>query len=107
MKSIVGEASSSKPSQVYGDGLRSLSDNAIATMGSKETITRCLRYQKSKRLPKEPQITADLIVPELYQLTGENIPEEFLIFDNGNDAVHRIMIFSNRHQLKVLAESQR
>ena len=58
-------------------------------------------------MPKYPQLIEEFILSDYFQTAGEKEAHNFLIFDNGNHALNRIIIFSNHHQLRILAESER
>ena len=58
-------------------------------------------------MPKDPQSMEEFIIPDYFQATGKQEAHNFLIFDNGNQALNRIIIFSNHYQLRILAESER
>ncbi|CAN7977149.1 unnamed protein product [Ixodes persulcatus] len=96
---------SEPPSKLLAQALCSSSAAVRANLGSLETVRRDLRQQRSRLRPAEPESTAKLEVDGIWATTGGEVPQPFLIYDNGSERRDRMLVFASSEQLRALSTS--
>lgn len=107
MKSKVRDGPHVHPAQVMATEMMAASDEVRAVLPDRETVRRTLRRQKRGAQPVEPSSSRDLTLPEQLKMTGGPNPEHFLIYDNGEAALKRMVVFASPEQLRHLALSEK
>ncbi|CAN7988069.1 unnamed protein product [Ixodes pacificus] len=99
------QETSEPPSKLLAQALCSSSAAVRANIGSLETVRRDLRQQRSRLRPAEPESTAKLEVEDIWATTGGEVPQPFLIYDNGLERRDRMLVFASSEQLRALSTS--
>ena len=91
-----------KPSQIFAQVVANCNDYVQAMMPREENCKRTMRYQRPT-LPV-PQSLAEVTITEEFTETSHHQP--FLLYDNGQDAVNRMLVFCTDDSLQRLADAQ-
>jgi hypothetical protein len=91
-----------KPSQIFAQVVSQCDDNVHALLPREENTKRTIRYQRPT-LPV-PAIYADVRLPEEYTTTTNN--QQFLQYENGQNAENRMLFFYSPDILERLANAQ-
>jgi hypothetical protein len=90
-----------KPSQIFAQVVSQCDDNVHALLPREENSKRTIRYQRPT--PPVPAIYADVRLPEEYTTTTNN--QQFLQYDNGQNAENRMLVFYSPDSLERLANA--
>jgi hypothetical protein len=91
-----------KPSQIFAQVVSQCDDNVQALLPREENSKRTIRYQRPT--PPVPTTYADVRLPEEYIATTNN--QQFLQYDNGQNAGNRMLVFYSPDSLERLANAQ-
>jgi hypothetical protein len=91
-----------KPSQIFAQVVSQCDDNVQALLPREEISKRTIRYQRPT--PPVPTTYADVRLPEEYIATTNN--QQFLQYDNGQNAGNRMLVFYSPDSLERLANAQ-
>jgi hypothetical protein len=91
-----------KPSQIFAQVVSQCDDNVQALLPRAESSKRTIRYQRPT--PPVPTTYADVRLPEEYIATTNN--QQFLQYDNGQNAGNRMLVFYSPDSLERLANAQ-
>ena len=94
------------PQQILATCLQEISEASATQLPPFRTIRRAIRRTKQQAnnpLPLPPTVN-DLHIPEIYQRTTTN--EQFLLYDNEDADVARMLIFATQQDLHLLARSK-
>jgi hypothetical protein len=91
-----------KPSQIFGQVVSQYDDNVQALLPREENRKRTIRYQRPT--PPVSATYADARLPEEYTTTTNN--QQFLQYDNGQNAENRMLVFYSPDSLGRLANAQ-
>ncbi|CAN7946623.1 unnamed protein product [Ixodes hexagonus] len=94
------------PSRLLAQALSNSSTAVRENIGKLETVRRDLRKQESRLRPTEPQSTTELQVTDIWAATGGDLPQPFLIYDNGSERLDRTLVFASTEQLRALCTSR-
>jgi hypothetical protein len=89
-------------SQILAQVVSQCDDNVQALLTREENRKRTIRYQRST--PPVPAAYTDVRFPEEYTTTASN--QQFLQYDNGQNAENRMLVFYSPDILERLANSQ-
>ncbi|KAG7165673.1 putative MULE transposase domain-containing protein 4 [Homarus americanus] len=91
-----------KPAQIFSHGVSQCDDDVRSLIPSADICKRTLRNQQPT--PPIPRLLKDLgeLPTEFSQTVGPN-PEEFLLYDNGQNANNRLLVFGTSDGLRLLA----
>lgn len=86
--------------------LHTVSENVLATLPPLQSVKRTLRRVQTTvdGDPPVPETMEDLFIPDYLRYTERDKP--FLMFDSGTDDPNRILIFTTKRNLSVLAMTQ-
>ncbi|XP_071161026.1 uncharacterized protein [Mytilus edulis] len=90
-----------KPSQIFAQVVSTCEDDVQAMMPREENCKRTMRYQRPA--PPVPQSFADVTLPAEFTITTNN--QQFLLYDNGQNAENRMLVFCSPDSLRRLAEA--
>ena len=91
-----------KPSQIFAQVVSQCDDNVQALLPREENTKRTIRYQRPT--PPVPVTYADVRLPEEYTTTTNN--QQFLQYDNGQNAENRMLVLYSPESLERLANVQ-
>ena len=91
-----------KHSQIFAQVVSQCDDNVQALLPREENRKRTFRYQRPT--PSVPTTYADVRLPEEYTTTTNN--QQFLQYDNGQNAENIMLIFYSPDSLERLANAQ-
>jgi hypothetical protein len=91
-----------KPSQIFAQVVSQCDDNVQALLPREENTKRTIRYQRPS--PPVPVTYADVRLPEEYTTTTNN--QQFLQYENGQNAENRMLFFYSPDILERLANAQ-
>ena len=91
-----------KPSQIFAQAVSQCDDNVQAFLPREENRKRTIRYQRPT--PPVPTTYADVRLHEEYTTTTNN--QQFLQYDNGQNAENRMLVFYSPDSLERLANAQ-
>ena len=95
------------PSRIYADNITALTDAAKAILQSVDTCKCTIARNRTQEYPAEPASLVNLhIVPPWTHTLGQQ-EEEFLFFDNGPQATHRIVAYATEDNLRRLAAADK
>ncbi|KAE9522760.1 hypothetical protein AGLY_016869 [Aphis glycines] len=98
--------SESTPQQIIAQmscSSTAVSAAALPTINSMEKMIQRIRHRKNAP-PANPAVLSELIIFESYNITLDY--EQFLLYDSGVDDNNRILLFSTKNNLKILASEQ-
>ena len=81
-----------KPSQIFAQAVSQCDGNVQAFLPRDENRKRTIRYQRPT--PPVPTTYADVRLHEEYTTTTNN--QQFLQYDNGQNAEKRILVFTHQ-----------
>ena len=84
-----------KPSQIFAQVVANCNDYVQAMMPREENCKRTMRYQRPT--PPVPQSLAEVTITEEFTETSHHQP--FLLYDHGQDAVNRMLVFCTDYSL--------
>ena len=90
-----------KPSQIFAQVVSQCDDSVHALLSLEENRKRTIRYQRPT--PPVPATYADVRLPEEYTTTNN---QQFLQYDNGQNAENSMSVFYSPESLERLANSQ-
>ena len=90
-----------KPSQMFAQVVSQCDDNVQALLPREENRKLTIRYQRPT--PPVPATYADVRLPEEYTTTTNN--QQFLLYDNGQHAENRMLVFYLPESLEILANT--
>lgn len=91
----------SKPTrELYSEALAGASSEVLAQMPSSSTFAKNMRNQRKNSHLKAPQNLKELVLPPI--LTEAK--EEFVIYDNGKDAQHRLIMFGTKSSMDFMSK---
>ena len=93
-----------KQSQIYANAISGLNEENRANVGFKDHVLRNLRNQRRKNIPAEP-VNTDFDIPEAWKTRENN--ENIIIYDNGRNAINRVIVFSSVSQLQQMGRNNR
>ena len=94
-----------KPSQIFSQSVSQCDDAVKALLPTADSCKRTLRNQRPT--PRALQRLADLgDLPREFTLTTGPTPENFLIYDNGNNRNDRILVFGTTASLRLFAAAE-
>ena len=82
-----------------------LGDDAQLAIGHDANLRRLIQRTRRKERPAVPETVADLVIDGDYVNTIGDDPASFLIYDNGQDADSRIIVFASNADLRIMAEA--
>lgn len=85
--------------ELYSEALAGASDEVIAQMPSSSTFAKNMRNQRINGHSKAPQSLKEL---ELLPISTK-ADEPFVMYDNGKDAKHRLIMFSTKASMDFMA----
>ena len=91
-----------KPSQIFAQVVANCNDYVQAMIPREENCKRTMRYQQPT--PLVPQSLAEVTIAEEFTETSYHQP--FLLYDNGQDAANRMLVFCADDSLQRLADAQ-
>ncbi len=104
---VCAAACNDPPSRIYADNITALTDAAKAILPSVDTCKRTIARNRTQEYPAEPASLVNLhIVPPWTHTLGQQ-EEEFLFFDNGPQATHRIVAYATEDNLRRLAAADK
>ena len=90
-----------KPGQIFAQAVSQCDDNVQALLPREENCKRTIRYQRPT--PPVPATYADVRLPDDYTTTNN---QQFLQYDNGQNAENRMLVFYSPDSLERLANDQ-
>ena len=91
-----------KSSQIFAQVVANCNDYVQAMMPREENCKRIMRYQPPT--PPVPQSLDEVTITEEFTETSHHQP--FLLYDNGQDAVNRMLVFCTDDSLQRLSDAQ-
>jgi hypothetical protein len=92
-----------KPAHLVAQTLADIGDDAKVLFAKEDTAKKMVRRVRAGRRPPVPDTLDDLAIDgEWARTAGEN-PEQFLFYDNGQQAVSRIIAFASIPAMRLLA----
>ena len=91
-----------KSSQIFAQVVANCNDYVQAMIPREENCKRTMRYQQPT--PLVPQSLAEVTIAEEFTETSYHQP--FLLYDNGQDAANRMLVFCADDSLQRLADAQ-
>ena len=82
-----------------------LGDDAQLAIGHDANLRRLIQRTRRKERPAVPETVADIVIDGDYVNTIGDDPASFLIYDNGQDADSRIIVFASNADLRIMAEA--
>ena len=104
----VAETGVGKPAPIYSRVQRTLNADQRQLLPSAETCKRTIRRSLTSNEPPQPDALNRLVVeggPIAWTQTVGPIPERFLLYDNGVNALRRIIIYATDGSLNALCAS--
>lgn len=92
-----------KPSHLVAQTMSHLAEDARLLFGKEDSVKRMIRRARSSQHPPVPDSIEDLVIDGVWANTAGPNPEQFLIYDNGQDADARIIVFGSPCALRLLA----
>ncbi|CAG2208791.1 unnamed protein product [Mytilus edulis] len=90
-----------KPSQIFAQVVSTCEDDVQAMMPREENCKRTMRNQRPT--PPVPQSFVDVTLPAEFTITTNH--QQFLLYDNGQNAENRMLVFCSPDSLRRLAEA--
>ncbi|CAG7729356.1 unnamed protein product [Allacma fusca] len=92
------------PANIVADALSARTDHVITSLPLERTLTRLVRKVRHREDLNEPRPLSlvDLVIPDRLKVTQSGEP--FLLSDSG-PGPQRILLFSTKHDLSILAEN--
>lgn len=84
--------------ELYSDGLAGIAEEVVGQMPSASAFSKTVRRQRKNDYPNAPKNLGELVLPEIFTLSGEN----FLIYDNGKEKSNRLIIFGTQQALDFM-----
>lgn len=85
--------------ELYSDGLAGIHEEVIGQMPNASAFSKTVRRQRKNNHPTAPKSLNELVLPEIFTLAGEN----FVLYDNGQDATNRLIIFGTQQAMDFMA----
>ena len=104
---IHAAASNDPPARIYAEKITGLTDAAKALLPNVDTCKRTISRNRIQEYPAEPAslLNLNILRPWIHTL-GEQ-QDEFLFFDNGPQAAHRIIAYATENNLRRLAAADK
>ena len=100
------ETTLDKPNHILSGVVENLPDEVNAQLQPNETCRRNLWRIRAKNRPKKPSSLDQLNLTGEWTKTSGPEPKQFLLFDNGNEAAERLIIFSTEEAMQLLGRSR-
>jgi hypothetical protein len=93
-----------KPGVIYAEAIQTLDDAARTEIASAATVKRTRNY-KTSHYPDAVQSLHELVIDGKWAKSGDRDERDFLFYDNGVDAISRLVVFGLVPCLELLARS--
>lgn len=93
-----------KPSQIFAQAVANEDHAVQKRFPCEENTKRSLRYHR--RTPAMPEHLHDFTLPDEWKETLGPNPQQFLLYDNGPEAISRIIAFATAEDLRRLAAAE-
>ena len=107
MYPIHAAASNDPPACIYAEKITGLTDAAKALLPSVDTCKRTISRNRIQEYPAEPASLLNLNILRPWTHTLGEQQDEFLFFDNGPQAAHRIIAYATENNLRRLAAADK
>ena len=104
---IHAAASNDPPARIYAEKITGLTDAAKALLPSVDTCKRTISRNRIQEYPAEPASLLNLNILRPWTHTLGEQQDEFLFFDNGPQAAHRIIAYATENNLRRLAAADK
>ena len=104
---IHAAASNDPPARIYAEKITGLTDAAKALLPSVDTCKRTISRNRIQEYPAEPASLLNLNILRPWTHTLVEQQDEFLFFDNGPQAAHRIIAYATENNLRRLAAADK
>ena len=110
LKKVATEHPQVPPAQILRTHLSHVPSEILVELPEGENLKKAIRRVRRKDLPPNPKSLQDLEeIPERFQKTTGEAPEQFLLFDSkydGEEDEGRVILFGTKQNLEILARSQ-